>query len=131
VHIRIGESISIPVTEVVKANESYPDSLTTAGHLQASALPGETGNSIIFGANRTTVFGLLSTMRVGDPVSVRTSDGLLHTYSITAVHTVEPTQTELLAPTTTEVLTIYTPTGLLDSQRLIIRAEPITYTTAQ
>lgn len=128
IHITIGDKISIRVEEATKVNGALPVSPTAANHLLTSALPGEAGNSIIYGHNLNTVFGYLVDAKVGDPVGIRTNDGKLHKYKITEINIVDPSQTALLSPTTTEVLTLYTCTGLLDSLRFVARAEPVSPT---
>lgn len=125
VHISIGDKINIPIVEETVVDGVLQVSPDKANHLLASAFPGENGNDIIYGHNLNTIFGYLVDARVGDPVAVITSDGVLHRYKISQIHIVDPSQTTLLAPTTSEVLTLYTCTGLLDSLRLVARAEPV------
>ena len=132
IHITIGPlsnepkaKINLQVVEAGKVEGALSVSPTFANHLHASAVPGEAGNTIIYGHNLNTVFGYLVDVHVGDPVAIYTNDGKLHQYKITEYETVDPSQTTLLAPTTTEVLTIYTCTGILDSLRFVARAEPV------
>jgi LPXTG-site transpeptidase (sortase) family protein len=125
VHITVGDTISIPVEEAQTVNGSMEISPTAANHVFNSALPGEEGNIIILGNNLTSVFGLLAQARIGDLVTLRTGDGNLYTYIITQIRVEIPDQIGLLAPTSSEVLTLYTQTGLLNSQRLIVKAEPV------
>jgi LPXTG-site transpeptidase (sortase) family protein len=125
IHITIGEAIRLPVVESGKVNGVWAVSQTSANHVQASALPGEAGNIIIYGHNLNTIFGYLVDQRVGTVVDIRTNDGKLHKYKISDIHIVDPSQTDLLAPTTTEILTLYTCTGFLDSQRFVARATPV------
>jgi len=125
IHITVGDKIRLQVVEAVKVSSSWPVSPTAANHVLASALPGEAGNVVIYGHNLNTIFGYLVGAQVGDQVDIRTNDGKRHVYKITETHIVDPSQTALLSPTTTEVLTLYTCTGLLDSQRFVARAEPI------
>lgn len=125
VHITVGTKINIPIVEETVVDGSLQVSPTRANHLLASALPGENGNVIIYGHNLNTIFGYLVDAQVGDPVTVITDDGVLHTYKISEINIVDPSQTSLLAPTTSEVLTLYTCTGLLDSLRFVARAIPV------
>lgn len=126
IHITIGTRISLPVVEAGMVNGMLSVSQTSANHLHDSAMPGQRGNIIIYGHNLNKIFGYLVDSRVGDPVSIRMTDGSLHTYRITDIHAVWPSQTELLEPTTSETLTLYTCTGLLDSLRFVARATPET-----
>ncbi len=125
-HITVGNTIGLQVVEGGKMNGVWTVSRTAANHVITSARPGEEGNVIIYGHNLNTVFGYLVDARVGDPVSIRTSDGKLYRYKITKTQIVPPSQTELLSPTNIEVVTLYTCTGLLDSLRFVTRAVPVT-----
>jgi len=58
-------------------------------------------------------------------VEVTASSGTVAKFVIQMVSTVAPYQTDLLAPTTGPVLTLYTCTGFLDTQRLVITATPL------
>lgn len=119
------ESISLHISEQAFTGGTLPVSVTDANHLVNSAVPGEAGNTIIYGHNLNVVFGYLVDARVGNPVNIYTDDGHLHKYTITEIQIVAPSQTALLAPTTREVLTLYTCTGLLDSLRFVVRAMPV------
>jgi sortase A len=125
IYITVADSISLRVVEAGKVEGAWTVSPTAANHVRGSALPGQAGNTIIFGHNLNTVFGYLVDARVGDPVDIRTYDGKLHRYKISEIQIVDPSQTALLSPTTREVLTLYTCTGLLDSLRFVARAEPV------
>ncbi len=113
------------VVEAIKTQNRWPVSNTAANHVYASAYPGQPGNIIIYGHNTDAVFGALHKAQVADTITMVTISGETYQYSISEIRTVATTQTELLAPTTHEVLTIYTCTGFLDSQRLVIRALPL------
>ena len=124
IHITAGEKIKIPVVEGGKINGVWTVSATAANHVLNSAIPGESGNIIIYGHNTLKIFGNIQSLTQGDIIQVRTTDGVLHKYKVTITRTVSPSKTDLLAPTKTEVLTLYTCTGLLDSLRFVVRAIP-------
>jgi sortase A len=94
-------------------------------HLTTSSNPREGGNIVIYGHNKDTIFGRLPNAQIGGEVILTTADGQSYQYRIMQKAIVFPNQTELIFPTNHEVITIYTCTGFLDSQRLIIRAEPV------
>lgn len=125
IHITIDGITNVPIVESGKEHGVWTVSTTRANHVIQSAVPGENGNIVIYGHNLNSIFGYLMNIHVGAIVRIRMSDGSLHTYSVTDTHYVVPSQTELLAPTTHEALTLYTCTGLLDSLRFVVRAEPV------
>lgn len=127
IHITIGNSVSLPVVESGRTkNGDWAISDTSANHVRESALPGTPGNIIIYAHNLDRLFGKIQWVQKGETIRVRTTDGQLYTYKVIATTTVYPSQTELLQPTKHEVLTLYTCTGLFDSQRFVVQAIPST-----
>ena len=124
-HISIGESIRLPVIEAGVVDGKWLVSEDKANHVWSSANPTDDGNIIIYAHNTPPLFGTLEKVSIGEYVHVVTSDGVDHTYRIISKEVVSPTNTTPLQPTSAETLTIYTCTGFLDSQRLIIRAMPV------
>ena len=61
------------------------------GHLSASSLPGQRGNSVIAG-HRDTHFSFLQDMAIGESVQVETSDGLAHEYMVVDLEVVDSRQ---------------------------------------
>lgn len=125
IHMTIAGITSVPIVEAGKQNGVWTVSGTSANHVIQSAVPGESGNIVIYGHNLNTIFGYLMNVKVGDVVDLRTTEGSLHRYKVTETRYVDPSQTQLLAPTKTEALTLYTCTGLLDSLRFVVRAVPM------
>lgn len=96
-----------------------------ASHLSSSAHPGSKGNIIIYGHNKKELFGKLGKLRLDDEIIITTKDLKKHQYKIYNILTVSPNQVEILAPTSDEILILYTCTGFADSQRLVLKAKPI------
>ena len=125
-HITIGNSISLPIVEAGRLPDgTWAVSNTNANHVRQSANPGERGNIIIYAHNTPNLFGPLDKVKIGDQITVRTTDGISHKYIVASVTWATPEHTELLLPTTIETLTIYTCAGLLDSLRDVVRAVPV------
>ncbi len=123
--IRVGDTIALPVTEAGFVGGVWTISETDANHVPQSGAPGEGKNIIVYAHNRKDLFGPLRTVAMGDVVTIRTADGLLHSYRVTEIAEVPPTDTRLLLPTVSEVLTLYTCSGFLDSKRFVVRAAPL------
>lgn len=121
-HIQIGELISLPIEQMPFGSQGWMVSETAASIASSSALPGESGNIVIYSHNWKNLFAKLHQVKVGDNVKLQTVDGTTHTYTIESIHVVGPENIELLRPTQMEVLTIYTCTGFLDTKRLVVRA---------
>lgn len=124
VHIAIGTHISLPVVEAGKVDGAWAISQTSANFVHGSATPGTVGNIIIYAHNSDALFGKLDKAKIGDTITIRTTDGELHRYIVASVSWVTPGHTELLAPSKVETLTLYTCAGILDSLRIVVRAVP-------
>jgi len=125
VQITVPGKIQSAIETMPLVNNKWGVSNTKTAFLQQSARPGENGNIIVYGHNRASILGNLNQVHVNDVITVTTSDGSLHSYKVIKRAVTSPTQVELLQPTTMEVLTVYTCTGFLDSQRLIVQALPL------
>jgi sortase A len=76
------------------------------GHFPGSVLPGIRDNSVLSG-HRTTVFGRLGELSVGDTILVETSGGAF-TYQVREFRIVKKTDRTVIVPTSSAVLTLTT-----------------------
>lgn len=127
----IPQRITIPSAQIDQTLE--PAALSEQGwsiaanksnYLLDSARPGENSNVVIYGHNLLSILGKLKLAEVGDTVRIETADKEIW-YEITSKQVVWPTEVRVIQPTDSETLTVFTCTGLLDSQRLVIQAKPI------
>ena len=77
------------------------------GHLGASALPGEIGNTIIAG-HRDTHFRFLKDVEPGELIRVETAAGQGHLYEVTSVDIVDSRKGSLLLDTPAAMMTLVT-----------------------
>jgi sortase A len=77
------------------------------GHLSASAMPGERGNTVIAG-HRDTHFSFLQHLAVGEPLVVETADGQPHLYQVMDIDVVDSRRSSLLLDTEQSVLSLVT-----------------------
>jgi len=77
------------------------------GHMSASVLPGEAGNSIIAG-HRDTHFAFLQYLRPGETLNVQMPDGRSHLYRVTAIDVVDSRRGSLLLDTEAPMLSLVT-----------------------
>ena len=77
------------------------------GHLSASALPGEHGNSVIVG-HRETHFNFLKDLAIGESLTVETIDGALHVYTIVDLDVVDARRGSLELDTNGATLSLVT-----------------------
>ncbi len=77
------------------------------GHLSASSLPGEVGNSVIAG-HRDTHFSFLKDIQMGETLRVEGVDGLGHLYRVIGIDVVDSRRGSLLLDTDAAMLSLVT-----------------------
>ncbi len=77
------------------------------GHLSASSLPGEIGNTVIAG-HRDTHFSFLRDVDVGELLVIETVSGEKHLYEIFDIDVVDSRRSSLLLDTDTAILSLVT-----------------------
>ncbi|MDH4108467.1 MAG: class GN sortase [Gammaproteobacteria bacterium] len=77
------------------------------GHMSASALPGEPGNSIIAG-HRDTHFAFLQYLRAGETLRIERPGGRSHLFRVTAIDVVDSRRGSLLLDSDTAMLSLVT-----------------------
>ena len=77
------------------------------GHLAASAMPGDTGNSVIAG-HRDTHFRFLESLEVGDALVVERASGATYSYRVTSTDVVDSRYESLDLDTDARVLSLVT-----------------------
>lgn len=118
-------NLHLPVTEAIVTDGTWEISPDGASHWDNSANPGQSGNIVIYGHNKTNLFGPIRWLNLGEEIILTAADGQEYRYRITETVTVPPSQIDYVQPKDEEVLTLYTCTGLFDSQRYVVIAKPI------
>ena len=77
------------------------------GHLSASSLPGEIGNTVIAG-HRDTHFSFLRDVEIGELLVIETVSGKKHLYEIFDIDVVDSRRSSLLLDTDTAILSLVT-----------------------
>ena len=97
------------ITQVVVEGSSPSDLKMGPGHLSASPLPGEYGNSVLEGRRLTygSPFGGIDSLHNGDTISVATGQGLFK-YKVTKVEHVASGKADVVGNTSTSQLTLVT-----------------------
>lgn len=98
---------------------------TGVSYLTTSAVPGETGNAVIYGHNTKNILGGLWRVQDGDTIYVVLQSGDFVKYQVSEKKEIKPTQVEILNQTPDSRLTIYTCSGFLDTARFVVVAKRI------
>jgi len=117
-------AIDIPVTESKVIDGYWELSDDKASFGLGSAFPGDLGNSVIFAHAREVLLGPLKRISLKDNIHILTKKHYF-SYEVTEVKSVYPNQVEVVGPTQDERLTLFTCSGFLDNQRLVVIAKRI------
>lgn len=121
VNIRIPSlSIDLPISAATIENGKWPASSTGISHLSSSPVPGEQGNSTLYGHNWPNLLGPLKKIQPGDSIEIGLSDGTTRTFVVSRTDTVTPDQTKSISQTGETRITLYTCAGFLDRKRFIV-----------
>src|SRR3989344_1552621 len=90
---------------------------TTKGvsYLVTSPVPGDRGNSIIYGHNWSNLLGKLPKIKPGEKIEVLFDNNKKRTFIVENTSVVSPDQTSVLEGTSDKRITLYTCTGFLDT----------------
>jgi LPXTG-site transpeptidase (sortase) family protein len=116
--------VDIGIEPAIYSDQRWTVSPNFASYLLASARPGEAGNIVIYGHNTRGILGNIRALKGGERVRITMSDGTVRSYRVESAQEVSPKDTALIQPTEYEVLTMYTCSGLMDSQRYVVQAFP-------
>lgn len=111
--------IDLPVYKATIKNNVWPTTDIGASYLTSSPLPGEKGNSVIYGHNWESLFGKLRNAKAGQQVVITYPDNTKKVFVIEYTSIVSPDEASILAPSKDSRITLYTCTGLFDSERFV------------
>jgi len=115
--------LNLAITPASVVNGTWEVSDTAASFGTGSAVPGETGNTVVFAHARPGLFQPLRQLKVADSIFLLTASHW-YRYSVAEIFEVTPDQTEVIYPSETPLLTLFTCSGFSDSRRLVVKAVP-------
>ena len=115
--------IDLPVLPAKVVDNQWQISKEGAFYLLGSGIPGREGNAVIYGHNLNSLFGPIRWLEKDEEVRVVNKKEEEFVYKIVEIKTVTPQMVEVLAPTEDATLTLYTCTGFLDKDRLVVVAK--------
>lgn len=116
-------SLDLPISPAEVINNHWQTSEEGASYLLGSGVPGREGNAVIYGHNKTHLFGSIRWLGEGEEIKIINQKGEAYIYSIVQTKTVTPETVTVLAPTEDATLTLYTCTGFLDRERFVVVAK--------
>jgi len=117
-------NIDLPIIPATITAKVWGTTSSGVSYLSTSPVPGEVGNSIMYGHNWPSLLGRLTNIKTGQEIKVKMADGRVRRFVVQYTATVSPDQSEVLQPTADRRLTIYTCTGFWDDKRFVAVAFP-------
>ena len=114
--------VALPVIPSKIVHGKWEETTIGVSYVAKSPIPGEIGNSIMYGHNWPTLLGDLPNVKPGDKITIDYQNTKPRTFTVVFINTVSPDTTSVLLPTTDRRITLYTCTGFLDSKRLVVTA---------
>lgn len=116
--------INLQIYPFVINNGRWQVSEKGVSYLSSSPIPGEVGNSILYGHNWTNLLGSLPRIKPNQIIKIVYQDGSTKKFVVTSTQVVSWKDTSVLNQTTQPKITLYTCTGFLDSKRFVVSAIP-------
>lgn len=116
-------SIELPAYSAVINGATWQTTKRGISYLSTSPLPGEQGNSVLYGHNWPNLLGNLHEVKPGDAVFV-TRANTTSRFIVRYVAVVDANEHSVYAATNDTRITLYTCTGFLDRDRLVVTAFP-------
>lgn len=117
--------IYLPIYSTALENDHWQTTSQGVSYLIDSAIPGEKGNSILYGHNWPSLLKNLPQIKPGQEIAITFTDGISKNFAVEYTSVVTPDQTHVLNPTGYSRITIYTCSGFLDRKRFVVVAKPI------
>ncbi len=117
-------SVDLPIVPSKIIKKEMETTMKGVSYLDLSPVPGQMGNSILYGHNFDALLGRLPRIKPGDTIVITYSDKSQKSFTVNYTQVVTPKQVNIIEPTADKRLTIYTCTGFFDSQRFVAVAFP-------
>lgn len=115
-------SILLPIAQARVEDEIWQTNPDGISYLATTPVPGEIGNSILYGHNWPNRLGRLNHIKPGMEIIVVLSNGTKKSFKVEHTQVVTPDQTHILSTTNDRRITLFTCTGFFDSKRLVVTA---------
>ncbi|HLE48783.1 MAG TPA: sortase [Patescibacteria group bacterium] len=113
---------SLPIIPSKIVNNRWESTKKGVSYLETSPVPGEIGNSIIYGHNFPNLLKSLTKVKPDDEIYVDFASGATRKFVVHFTQEVGPYQSSILNPTEDRRITLYTCSGFFDTKRFVVTA---------
>ena len=114
--------IDLPVYPAKIKEGNWETTTRGASWLDFSPIPGEKGNSILYGHNWTNILGKLIKIKPGKKIQIILRDGSEQTFLVESAAVISPKNVSVLKQTEDKRITLYTCVGIFDQKRFVVVA---------
>lgn len=114
--------VALPVLPAAIVGGSWETTAEGVSYLSSSPVPGQPGNSILYGHNWKNLLGRLPEVKPGDSIEITYADTTTKTFEVEYTVVVKPDDVHILKPSQDTRITLYTCTGFLDQERFVVVA---------
>lgn len=111
--------IDLPIYSAQIINNNWETTTEGVSYLTGSPIPGDKGNSILYGHNWESLLGRLPNLKPGQIIEIVFSDKSKKKFLVKYTTIVTPDNVSILAAATDKRITIYTCTGFMDTKRFV------------
>ena len=115
-------NIYLPIKQATISDGNWEASHDAISYLISSPVPGEKGNSILYGHNWPNLLGNLPKVKPGQNIEIIFNNGTRSVFTVVYTSVVNPDQTHILNDSQDNRITLYTCTGFLDRKRFVATA---------
>lgn len=115
-------NVDLPVVTSKIKNGKWEVTDKGVSYLESSVIPGQLGNSIMYGHNWTNILGNLINIKTGETVEVYFENGTKKEFIVSLIQEVKPNDISILNNSKDTRITLYTCSGFLDSKRFVVVA---------
>jgi LPXTG-site transpeptidase (sortase) family protein len=118
-----GIKLDLPVIPARLVKNSWETTDKGVSYLLSSPIPGNPGNSILYGHDWSNILGPITKLKTGQSIEIKFVTGASRKFVINTISLVSPVQASILAPSKDAQITLYTCAGFWDSQRFVVTAK--------
>lgn len=115
--------IALPILPVEIKGTKWEATTKGISYLKTSVVPGEVGNSILYGHNWPNLLGNLTKVKPGEKITILYADNSSRDFLVEYTAQVKPEDTSVLKNSDDSRITVYTCSGFFDSKRFVVVAK--------
>lgn len=116
--------VNLPIVPAIADGRDWETTHLGVSYLAGSPVPGEHGNSVLYGHNWESLLSKLPQIKTGEKIEITMKSGVKKLFIVEYTAVVAPDQTYIIENTSDTRITLYTCTGFLDSKRFVVVAKP-------